>query len=353
MDMRRAPTKASLFYGLALLLAGAMAGPADADKIAQAASSPASAAAVAPAIQGDGGMVRLVDNPYSTQSYARIVMQKFQLDKKYGFNLQIIPTGNTAASITAFQSGGTDFGLFNWLDIARMRNAGINVTGIGPFLQVGADYFVVPANSAIKNIGDFKGKKIGMYSRTSVNWVITVAVAQKIYGFDIQKESLVQEGAANLLRALLEQGQLDASHIFNNLTPDLMVTGKFRIMAQIKELVDQLGLPSTPFLLWAVDTNYAQAHPNNVKAFLAAYRDAVEILRTDDSAWLEHARELQMTDEAIGLLREEMRADTWSRFEPENDANIRKTFDLLLAISGPKVMGMSKLPDGFMTLEYQ
>jgi NitT/TauT family transport system substrate-binding protein len=353
MDMRRAPTKPSLLYGLALLLAGAMAGPADADKIAQAASSPAPAAAVAAAIQGDGGTVRLVDNPYSTQSYARTVMQKFQLDKKYGFKLQIIQAGNTPAAITAVQSGGTDFGLFNWLDIARMRNAGINVKGIGPFLQFGADYFVVPANSTIKNIGDFKGKKIGIYSRTSINWVITVAAAQKIYNLDIQKDALIQEGAANLLRALLEQGQLDASHIFNNLTPDLMVTGRFRIMAQMKEWLDQLGLPSTPFLFWAVDTNYAAAHRNNVKAFLAAYRDAVEILRTDDSAWVEHAKELQMSDEAIALLRVEMRADTWSRFEPENEADIRKTFDLLLAIAGPKVMGMSKLPDEFMTLEYQ
>jgi hypothetical protein len=137
MDMRRAPTKVSLLYGLALLLAGAMAGPAVADnKIAQAPSSPATATPAAPAIKGDGGTIRLVDNPYSTQSYARIVMQKFQLDKKYGFNLQIIPGGNTAASISAIQSGGTDFALFNWLDLARMRSAGVNVTGIGPFRRI-------------------------------------------------------------------------------------------------------------------------------------------------------------------------------------------------------------------------
>jgi NitT/TauT family transport system substrate-binding protein len=349
--MRRAPTKAHPFRGVAARLAGAMAILALACKIIQGVSSPAAADTVA--IKGDGGTVRLVDNPYSTQSYARTVMQKFQLDKKYGFNLQIIPSGNTAASISAMQSGGTDFSIFNWLDLARIRSAGVNVIGVGPFLQNGADYLVVPANSTIKNFGDFKGKKIGVYSRTSVNWVIMVAAAQKVYNFDIAKEAFPQEAAANLLRALLEQGQLDASHIFNNLTPDLMVTGKFRIMAQLKELVDQLGLPSTPFLLWSVDTNYAAAHPNNVKAFLAAYRDAVEILRVDDSAWVDHARELQMTDPAIVLLREEMRADTWSRFAPETEAGIRKTFDLLLEIAGPKAMGMGKLPNEFMTLAYE
>jgi NitT/TauT family transport system substrate-binding protein len=340
--MRRALSKANIFQTLALLLASVVISGASSRVLAQPAG-----------IKGDGGTVRLVDNPYSTQSYARMVMQKFQLDKKYGFDLQIIPSGNTAASISAIQSGGTDFSIFNWLDLARMRSAGVNVIGIGPFLQNGADYFVVPANSPIKNIGDFRGRKIGIYSRTSVNWVITVAAAQKVYNFDIQKEAFPQEGAANLLRALLEQGRLDASHIFNNLTPDLMVTGKFRILMQIKVLVEQLGLPSTPFLLWAVETNYAAKHPNNVKAFLAAYREAVEILRIDDDAWVEHAKELQMTDPAIALLREEMRVDTWSRFAPKTEADIRKTFDLLFAIAGPKVMGVSSLPDQFMTLEYE
>jgi hypothetical protein len=48
-----------------------------------------------------------------------------------------------------------------------------------------------------------------------------------------------------------------------------------------------------------------------------------------------------------------MRADTWSRFAPDSESGIRKTFDLLLAIAGPKVMGVSKLPDQFMTLEYE
>jgi len=349
--MRTAATKAGVLCRVALLSAGVLAGLTVASRFVFSASS--LAFAVAAAGEGDGGTVRLVDNPYSTQSFARSVMQKSQLDKKHGFNLQIVQSANTTASITAFQAGGTDFGLFNWLDLARIRNAGMNVIGIGPFLQVGADYYVVPANSTMKNISDFKGKKIGVYSRTSINWVITVAAAQKVYQFDIQKDAFVQEGAANLVRALLEQGQLDAAHIFNNLTPDLLVTGKFRIMMQIKELVEQLGLPSSPFLLWAVDANYAAAHPGNVRAFLAAYREAVEILRTDDSAWLDHAKELQMTDPAIALLREEMRADTWSRFTPETPADIRKTFDVLLPIAGAKVMGMSELPNGIMTLEYQ
>jgi NitT/TauT family transport system substrate-binding protein len=124
-------------------------------------------------------------------------------------------------------------------------------------------------------------------------------------------------------------------------------------MSQIKDEVDALGLPSIPFLFWAASDTYAAAHPNNVKAFVEAYRDAVEILRTDDSAWVAHAEELGMPDAAIPALRAEMRADTWSRFQPQNEADIRKTFDVLNEIAGPKVVGMTTLPEGFMTLTYQ
>jgi NitT/TauT family transport system substrate-binding protein len=320
--------------------------------LAAVAAAPTRSAATPP-VMGDGGTVRVVDNAYSTQSYARITMQTFKLDAKYGIKLQIIPAANTQSTIVAFQSGSADIALFNWLDLARMRNAGIMATGVAPFLQFGADYWVVPANSPLKTIGDLKGHRVGIYSRTSINWVITVAAAQQVYHFDINTESQVQEAAANLLRGLLEQGQLDAAHVFNNLTPDMIVTGKFRIMSQIKDEVDALGLPSTPFLFWAASDTYAAAHPNNVMAFVEAYRDAVEILRTDDSAWVAHATELGMPEAAIPALRTEMRADTWSRFQPQNEADIRKTFDVLYAIAGPKVMGMTTLPQGFMTLKYQ
>ena len=47
----------------------------------------------------------------------------------------------------------------------RLRIAGVNVVGIGPMVKW-ADHFVVPINSPIKNVGDLKGKKIGIVNRT-------------------------------------------------------------------------------------------------------------------------------------------------------------------------------------------
>jgi NitT/TauT family transport system substrate-binding protein len=304
-------------------------------------------------IIGDGGKIRLLYSPSGTNSFPPFVIRKLGLDKKYGFELQTVPQATTQTGITAIQAGGAEFGTFGWNDIQRMKNAGIKVVGVAPFLRWGADFSLVPVNSSIQTFGDLKGKRFGVTSRTTLNYIVERALTQKISKFDLEKDANIVEGAPALLRGLAEQGQLDATEMFNSLTPAMITTGKFRVLAKVSDLVHQLGLPDTPFLLYTVEASYAAAHPGNVKAFLAAYRDAVEILRSDDAVWLERGKEMKMSEEAAALFRQEARTDVWTTFAPDTEANIRKTFDVLLDTAGPAILGINELSHGFMTLEYQ
>ncbi len=61
----------------------------------------------------------------------------------------------------------------------------------------------------------------------------------------------------------------------------------------------------------------------------------------------------QMDDAVIRPLRDEMRRDLISKFEPTTEAGVRNIFDILLTTADSTVLGMSKLPDVFMTKEYQ
>lgn len=305
-------------------------------------------------IRGDGTKVRVLDNPYGTLSWARFAIQKLALDQKYGLSLELVPYANTPIGVTIMQANGADLGLFGWNDIGRMRNAGLNVVGIAPMLKW-ADYVVVPPSSTIRTLADLKGKTVGTTARSSLNWIVMRAVAHKVYGFDLEKQATVQEGAVSLLRGLLEQEKLDATVMFNDFTPALVTTGKARVLSEIRGLVAELGLPDAPFLLVAASADYAAAHPTNLRAYLAAYRDAMENLKTDEMAWREHGAELKMTDNPVALaaLREDMRAALVSTFSPTTEQDIRKTFDVLLETAGEAVLGMKQLPDGFMTLAYQ
>jgi NitT/TauT family transport system substrate-binding protein len=126
-----------------------------------------------------------------------------------------------------------------------------------------------------------------------------------------------------------------------------------RVLAKVSDLVHQLGLPDSPFLLYTVETNNAAAHPGNLRAFLAAYRDAVEILRTNDAIWLERGKEMKMSEESTALFRKETRTDIWTTFALDTEANIRKIFAELLEAAGPAILGIGELSPGFITLDYQ
>jgi NitT/TauT family transport system substrate-binding protein len=325
---------------LALLGVGATAAQAD-ENLAQA------------PIKGDGGTIRLMVNMAGTQSFPPFVIQKSGLDKKYGFVLQTIPSATTQTTTTGFQSGGAELGIMGWNDLSRIKNGGVNVVGVAPFLGW-ANTIVVAADSPLHTLGDLKGKKVGVYSRTGLDWVVMRSLASKQYKLDLEKDIVIQEGAVSLLRGLMEQNALDATQMFNDLTAPMVVGGKFRVMASIKSLVDQLGVPDTPFLLYTADAGYASAHPNNIKAFVAAYREAIMILKTDDGPWTDRATELNMTDPAIvAALRTQSRPMLMSSFTPSTEANIRKLWDVLVATAGAETLGGAKLADGFMTLDYQ
>jgi NitT/TauT family transport system substrate-binding protein len=301
---------------------------------------------------GDGSKIRLLFNEAGTNSFIPFTIKKFGLDKKHGFELVTVPTTTTAAGITAMKAGAAEVHTFGWNDIARMNNAGIPVVGVAPFLRWGADFILVPKDSAIKTIGDLKGKKVGTSSRHALNWVAMMAIGDKKYQL-AEKDMTVHEGAPPLLRALLEQGSLDATHMFNSVTPAMVVSGKSRILAKVTDLISEFGMPDTPFLLYAFDTRYTVAKPQNVKAFVAAYQDAVQILRTNDEVWLERGRLLQFPDEASAMFRKEARTDVWLKFEPDTQARIRKVFEAYLPLAGPEVLGTATLPDSFMTTAFQ
>lgn len=306
-----------------------------------------------PIVKGDGGKIRLMYNPAGTNSYPPYAIQKFGLDKKHGFELVSIPSATTQSMVTGFQSSGTDIGMFGWNDLVRAKNGGVAVVGIAPFLAFGVDPVIVQKDSPLQNIGELKGKKVGVIGMQGINTLAMEALARQKYHFDLMKESYLQSGAPPLLWALLDQGQLDATLEFNSLEPAMLATGKFRQLTSVKDITNELGLPDTPYLLYVADTGYAAAHPQNVKAFLAAYRDAVDILKTNDQPWSEHGKEQQMSDAVIAIFRDEARADMMTTFTPTTKADITKVFTMLLETAGPDAMGMTELRPDFMTLDYQ
>jgi NitT/TauT family transport system substrate-binding protein len=304
-------------------------------------------------IKGDGGKVRLLFSPFGTNSYPPFVMQKFGLDKKHGFELQLVPGLTDQARIVALQAGGADLATLDWAQTIRLRGQGLNLVAIGPLLRWGADFFLVPADSNVKNFGDLKGKRLGLSSKFAINYIAARTVAKNAHQVDLEAETEIHEGAMPLLAGLLEQRQLEASEIFNSVAPELLVSGKMKVLYKVSDIVHQMGLPDVPYVQYAARAEYVKSNSANARAFMAAYRDAIRILGTNDDVWLEKGRELKQSEQAAIAFRTAARTDLWEKYAPTTKDDIKKVIAALLQAGGTQILGFSQAPDDFMTTEFQ
>jgi NitT/TauT family transport system substrate-binding protein len=174
------------------------------------------------AIKGEGGKVRVLSFP-SGNDYPFWLIAKLGIDKKYGFDLENIAIQPGGAVMTAFRSGATEGGLMNWLEVARARTNGDQVSAVVPFLEM-PNVWVVPKDSPAKDIAGLKGMKIGTYNRFSPEWILYLATARDKAGYDPKVDSTIQEAGPGLLRGLLDQKQIEAGFIFYNLAMPMVAT---------------------------------------------------------------------------------------------------------------------------------
>lgn len=302
-------------------------------------------------VMGDGSTIRLLTSPAGTQSFPPFVIERFGLDEKYGFTLEVVPSGNTTATINGLMAGAAEMAALDWVQTARLRNNGVPVIGVVPFLAY-VNTIIVPADSPVTTVADLAGKRIGALNVRSFDWIMTLAAADA-HGVNLLQGSEVIEGAPSLMRGMLEQGQVDATLMWNSLTPDTVADGRFRVMSTVRELALGMGLPDAPMLMYVANTDWAAENPQNVAAFVAAYREAVEILLTDDQIWLDRGvGEMGMTPEAAAVFRDLVRADLLTAFDGSENDTFRATFDLLYQIAGDEVFGFSEMPETIITMDF-
>ncbi|KTT27642.1 ABC transporter substrate-binding protein [Pseudacidovorax intermedius] len=311
----------------------------------------ASAAHAQPKPAGDGGTVRIMINPAGTMGIAPAVIKKYGLDRKHGFTLETVPYADQKSATAAIQSGAAEMVVFDWLAAARLRASGTPIVGIAPFLTY-VNSVVVPKDSPLKTLADLKGKRVGVQSKTGFDWIIMQAAAKQLYNMDIGKDAEVREGAVPLLRGLIEKGDLDATQMWNSLAPEMLASGRYRTLVTIRELAQQMGLPTVPFLFFSMREDYAKAHPGNARAFAAAYRDAVDILMNQDDVWQEHGERLKLSPESLVFFKQQVRRDLLKQFTPDMTRGLEAT---LTAVNGvaADVVALPALPPGLLSLAYQ
>lgn len=312
-----------------------------------AAAGTALAAAGRPGFAADPAKIRIAVLKTGTVNWELDVITTHGLDKKHGFELDVVEVANNEATRVALQAGSVDLITSDWLLVARERGEGSDLTFVPFSSSVGS--VMVKDDSPIKTLGDLKGKKIGVAGGPiDKNWLLLNGMAKRDFGIDLAKDSEPVFGAPPLLSEKLQSGELDAALTFWNFAARLEAAGFHPILTGLDAAMAMGAKGPISAVGYTFSEKWAADNLDAVKGFVAASREAKEIMRTSDAEW-ERLRPMMMAkkDAVFVKLRDRFRDGIPDRPIADEIADARTLFSVLRDLGGEKLVGPAKtLPDG-------
>lgn len=290
------------------------------------------------------GTLRAGFEATGSPSWIMQTIQRNGLDRRHGFALELRFGGDSVkhslqASEAVLAEGLADVIDTDWLSIARWRRDGFPVKAVFPYGRIMGGV-VVPAASEIVALPDLKGKRIGVVRRVDKNWLVVRAACIERHGFDPQSEAEVVEAKSkSVLLEWLEQGSVDAGVLFWHLVPRLTVGGRFRQLHDVLDLVTAIGGVNPPTTFFVCREEFIASRGELVRAFIAAYCDAVALMRRDDTAWGDAIAGVTSARDLSDSLRASWDRRVCTSWTQEDIGALSALFERLKAIGGKEAVG--------------
>ncbi|WP_210397491.1 ABC transporter substrate-binding protein [Motiliproteus sediminis] len=235
-------------------------------------------------------------------------IQQQGFDRRHGFELRVNYGDDQwqqgrHATEAALLAGEVDFIDCDWLTLLRCRAEGAAISAVYPYGRV-LGGLVVPPASAIGDLDDLMGARIGIVNRRDKNWQLLCAYGRQLHDLDLDDRCRVLEaGSKTTLADWLRNGLLDAAVVYWHQLPALQQQG-YRLLVDIPLLLPALGLDPTPTTFFLFRDALIREQPALIRAFIAALNDARQQLQRGD-AWQRIGAELLAIDnpELLAQLR--------------------------------------------------
>jgi NitT/TauT family transport system substrate-binding protein len=285
--------------------------------------------------------IRVAMQRTGTLAWELDIIKAHGLDKKAGLQIETIELASTEAGKIALKGGSADLMLSDWLWVARERSLGDGLVFYPSSSTLGA--VMVPAQSAIRDIADLKGRKLAVAGGPlDKSWLLLQALARRS-GIDLRRQATIVYGAPPLLSEKQIQGETDAVLTFWNFCADLESRGQ-RGAILVADVMRSLGAKGPVAIVgYTFDSGWAAENPSVVDRFLDATRQAKEILASSEAEWQRLAPRIGVREPAaLAIYRQRYQEGIVRRPLSEEEADARALYQILTEIGGTELVGPAR-----------
>ncbi|QWW18689.1 ABC transporter substrate-binding protein [Schaalia sp. 19OD2882] len=196
-----------------------------------------------------------------------------------GTQVRVRHHGADEGLFTALVSGQEDLVLASGDEVLQARDSELDLVSVGAYYHSHPARVIVKADSAIKELSDLKGKRIGVPGEYGSNWYYLLAVLKSL---DLDSSDVQVVSIGYTQQAALTQGQVDAVIGFVN--NDLVQLERSGMTVRTLG-PDQNTVPLVSASL-VTTRSFAEAHPDLVRSVVSATRGGVEVALADPEAVL-------------------------------------------------------------------
>jgi NitT/TauT family transport system substrate-binding protein len=285
--------------------------------------------------------IRIAAQKTGTLAWELEIIKAHALDKKADLDIEVVELASTEAGKIALRSSSADVIVSDWLWVARERSLGDNLVFYPYTSTLGA--VMVPANSAVADLADIKGKKLAIAGGPlDKSWLMLQAVARRD-GLDIKSQATVLYGAPPLLSQKALQGEQDATLTFWNFCAELEGKG-FKRAVEMEAIEKRLGANGPVAMVgYAFDAGWAAKNKAAVARFLETAAQAKEILANSETEWQRLAPRIGVTDKAgLEIYRRRYSEGIPHRPIQDEEHDAKALYHVLADIGGADLVGPAR-----------
>lgn len=294
---------------------------------------------VAPALAESLPTVRVAVLKFGTVNWEMDVIRNHELDKKYGFSLEVTPVGGKNASAVSLQSNAVDIIYSDWVWVNRQRFNN-RMFGFSPVSAAAGGLYAQP-NSPVASIKDLNNHRLGIAGGpVDKSWLLLQAYSKQKLNRDLIESVEPVFAAPPLLNQLMYDDKLPLILNFWHYSARLKAKG-FKKIISVKEMMTGLGVSQqAPLLGWVFTEAWRQDNSRLLGKFLQASQAAREIMLTSDNEW-QRIRPLTRAedDEVFDALKEGYRAGVQRQFAREELDALEKLYAIMAREGGEKLTG--------------